>query len=154
MTRELAGEIQLSNLFLEILTLKQGGYCCSQIIMKLALRELGQENPELVRAMAGLCFGSGLPEGGCGILTAAASALSLSLGTAELPDSRLPSLLSELIDWFNARAEGAYGGTSCAAILEASPNKRACADLLVATTEKLRALLASSRVAKGGDNHV
>lgn len=154
MTQDLAGDIQLSDLFFEILTLKKGGYCCSQIIMKLALRELGQENPELVRAMAGLCFGAGSTEGGCGILTAAVSALSLSLGTAELPDPRLPLLLSELADWFNARTEGAYGGTSCAAILEASPNKRACAELLVATTEKLRALLASSGVAKSGDNHV
>ena len=90
MTRDLAGEIQLSDLFFEILTLNQGGYCCSQIIMKLALRELGQENPELVRAMAGLCFGAGSPEGACGVLTGAACALSLSLGTAELPDPRLP----------------------------------------------------------------
>jgi len=154
MTRELAGELQLSDLFFEILTLNQGGYCCSQIVMKLALRELGQENPELVRAMAGLCFSAGSPEGGCGVLTGAACALSLSLGTAELPDSRLPLLLSELADWFNARAEGAYGGTSCAAILAASPNKRACMDLLAATTEKLRALLASSGVAKNGDDHV
>ena len=154
MSRELAGDIQLSDLFFETLTLKKGGYCCSQIIMKLALRELGQENPELVRAMAGLCFGAGSPEGACGILTAAVSALSLSFGTTEQPDPRLPSPLSELADWFNAQAEGAYGGTSCTAILEASPKKRACAELLVATTEKLRALLASSGVAKSGDNHV
>jgi len=154
MTRELTGEIQLNDLVFEILTLKQGGYCCSQIIMKLALRQLGQENPELVRAMAGLCLGAGSPEGDCGILTGAASALSLSLGTAELTDPRLPSLLSELADWFTARAQGAYGGTSCAAILETSPNMRACMDLMAATTEKLRALLAGSGATKNGDNHV
>jgi hypothetical protein len=154
MTRELAGEIQLSDLYFEILTLKQGGLCCSQIIMKLALRELGQDNPELIRALAGLCFGAGAPEGSCGILTAAACALSCSLGTTELPDPRLPSLLSELSDWFKTRTEDSYGGTSCAAILEKSPNKRACAELLVATTEKLRALLAGARVANSGASHV
>ena len=151
MNRKSAGDIQLNELFFEILSLKQGGYCCSQIVMKLALRELGQDNPSLVRAVAGLCFGAGSPEGTCGILTAAACALSLSLGTAELADADLPSLLSQLDDWFEATAEGSYGGTSCEAILEASSNKRACGELIAATTGKLRSLLAAAKVADRGD---
>lgn len=151
MNRKSDGAIQLNELFFEIMTLKQAGYCCSQIIMKLALRELGQDNPELVRAMAGLCFGAGSLEGGCGILTAAACALSLGFGTAELPDSALPSRLSELADWFKAEAEGSYGGMSCGAILEASPDQRACGALLSATTEKLRSLLAVAKVAASSD---
>jgi hypothetical protein len=149
----MAGEIQLNELFFEILALKKAGFCCSQIVMKQALRELGQDNPALVRAIAGLCFGAGTPEGTCGILTAAACALSLGLGSAELPDPALPSRLSELADWFKAKAEGTYGGTRCGEILEASPDKRACADLLAATIEKLRSLRAPAEISKQGFDH-
>jgi Putative redox-active protein (C_GCAxxG_C_C) len=152
MTPNMTREIQLDDQFFEILTLKQSGFCCSQIIVKLVLRQLGRDNPDLVRAMAGLCYGAGAPDGTCGVLTAAACALSLGLGDSELPAASLPSLLSELADWFKAKAEESYGGTSCGEILEASPDKRGCADLVAATSAKLRSLLAAVAM-KGKDPH-
>jgi len=144
MTKEITSDIQLNELFFEIMSLKQEGYCCSQIVMKLALRALDRENPDLVRAMAGLCYGGGSPEGTCGVLTAANCALALGFGDTELPPDNLESQLSDLTKWFKEKAEADYGGTRCGEILEASPNKRACGQLLAATVERLRVLLAKN----------
>lgn len=135
--------IRLDGPYLEMLSLKHGGYCCSQIVVKLILAERGRDNPDLVRAMAALCNGTG---GVCGILTGAACALSVGLADApaqELPDSLLPLLLDELTGWFATTAQRSYSGTSCERILEASPDKRACTLLLAATLEKVQAILAT-----------
>ena len=139
--------IQLDGPYLDILSLKQKGYCCSQILLKLILRDLGRENPDLVRAMAALCFGGGHPSGTCGVLTGAACALSLCLESnveRELSDQLLPLLLCELTDWFAIEAEP-YGGSRCADILAASPDKRACSLLLIATLEKLQSMLRAEK---------
>jgi hypothetical protein len=140
-------EIQLDGPYLDMLQLRQSGLCCSQIILKMLLRDLGRDNPDLVRAVAALCFGSGNPAGTCGVLTGAACALSLALeynpGT-EQQHPLLPLLLGELSDWFTAKTENSYGGITCGAILAASPDKRACSTLLIATFEKLKAMLATT----------
>jgi len=137
--------IQLDGPYLDILSMRQNGLCCSQILVKLVLSDLGRENPDLVRAMAALCFGS--PSGGvCGILTGAACALSLALGSdpdRETQDTLLPLMLGELSDWFRLKTESAYGGICCSEILTASPDKRACTLLLISTVEKLRSMLAT-----------
>lgn len=138
--------IQLDGPYLDILHLRHSGLCCSQIIVKLVLRDLGQENPDLVRSMAALCFGSHTG-GVCGILTGAACALSLYLGTSpdrEQQDQMLPLLLGELTDWFNVKSTSSYGGSRCEEILTASPDKRACTLLLISTLEKLQSIMASS----------
>lgn len=143
MNTDMKETIQLDGPYLDILSLRHEGYCCSQIIMKLVLQDLGQENPELVRSMAALCYGSGSSTGTCGLLTGAACALSLCLGNgseSELAASDLPLLLGELVGWFTSKTESAYGGVLCGEILAASPDKRACTVLLIATLEKLQAM--------------
>ena len=135
--------ISLDGPYLEIIALRQSGLCCSQILVKLVLGDLGRDNPDLVRGVAALCFGSGKPEGSCGILTGAALALSLCLGGdpgREQASPELPLLLGELVDWFTAQTENAYGGIRCGEILAASPNKQGCTLLLIATLEKLRSM--------------
>ena len=134
--------ISLDGPYFDLLALRHEGFCCSQILVKLVLRDLGRENPEMVRAMAALCYGSGHAIGDCGILTGAACALSLSLGEAgkELPASEFPLLLDELVGWFTASAEKSYGGIRCGDILAASPDKRACSMLLMSTLEKLKSM--------------
>lgn len=137
--------IQLDGPYLDILSLRQSGLCCSQIVVKLLLNDLGRENRDLVRSMAALCFGS-YTGGVCGILTGAACALSLCLGTnpdREQQDPQLPLLLGELSDWFTIQAERSYGGIRCTDILAASPDKRACTLLLISTLEKLRSMAAT-----------
>ena len=51
--------ISLDGPYLDIISLRQSGLCCSQIIVKLVLADLGRDNPDLVRGVAGLCFGGG-----------------------------------------------------------------------------------------------
>ena len=139
--------IQLDGPYLDILSLRQSGLCCSQILVKLVLRDLGRENPDLVRAMAALCFGGGYSGGTCGVLTGAACALSLCLENT--PDKErsaplLPLLLGDLSDWFAIQTERSYGGMRCEEILTASPDKRACTLLLISTLEKLQSMLATT----------
>lgn len=150
--------IKLDGPYLDVLALRQDGLCCSQILVKLLLRDLGRENPDLVRAMAALCFGGGNTGGSCGVLTGAACALSLCLeGTTdkERADPMLTMLLGELTDWFMIQAERSYGGSRCEEILSASPDRRACTLLLISTLEKLQSMLASTGSAekRGSNDH-
>ena len=39
---------------LSIYTLASAGYCCTQILLKMALEEEGKENEDLIRAVHGL----------------------------------------------------------------------------------------------------
>ena len=145
--------IDLDGPYLDILSLRHEGFCCSQIVVKLLLRDLGRENPDMVRAMAALCFGTG---GTCGVLTGAACALSLGLGGdsgREQADPLLCLLLDELVAWFTVQAERSYGGSGCEQILKASPDKQACTLLLISTIEKLRSMLASTGSAVKGREH-
>ena len=149
--------ISLDGPYLDIISLRQSGLCCSQIMVKLILNDLGRDNPELIRSVAALCFGGSQISGTCGVLTGAACALSLCLGSdtgREQASPDLPLLLSELADWFTARVNSPAGGTSCAEILSASPNKQGCSLLLIATLEKLRSMpeVAAGNAAKGS-NH-
>jgi hypothetical protein len=147
--------ILLDGPYLDILSLRHDGLCCSQIIVKLVLRDLGRDNPDLVRTMASLCFGS-YTGGICGVLTGAACALSLGLGTnpdGELPDPMLQLLLGELSDWFAVKTKSAYGGSQCSEILTASPDKRACTHLLISTLEKLQSMLATTGNTEKGLDH-
>lgn len=146
-----AQTIQLDDTYLDIMRYRQDGLCCSQILVKLVLRDMGRENSDLIRSMAALCYGSGHSEGMCGILTGAACALSVCLENAEnceRADALLPLMLDELFGWFTGKAEAAYGGSRCGEILAASPDKRACSLLLRDTYEKLTTMLASSACAK------
>ena len=147
--------IQLDGPYLDILSLRHDGLCCSQIVVKLLLRDLGRENPDLVRSMGALCFGS-YSGGVCGILTGAACALSACMETnpdRELSAPELPVLLGELSDWFTIQAERTYGGIRCADILTVSPDKRACTLLLISTLEKLRSMMGTVGGTGRGHGH-
>ena len=61
---------------LRIMHLHAQGYCCSQIMIKLSLEDMGEENIPLVRAMAGLCEGSSTGDL-CGVASGVACVLSL-----------------------------------------------------------------------------
>ena len=155
MISDMTDAIQLDGPYLDILSLRHDGYCCSQIIVKLALRDLGRDNPDLVRSMAALCFG-GYGPGTCGVLTGAACALSLRLENgsgSERPATLLPLLLRELSDWFSLTAEATYGGIRCEEILASSPDKRACTLLLLAALEKLQSMLTTVASTENGCEH-
>jgi Putative redox-active protein (C_GCAxxG_C_C). len=138
---------------LEIVPLAGQGFCCSQILGLLALRAQGRENPELIRAMGGLCHGLGACKesgcGTCGILTGGACVLGLYFGKGraeEFPLERADLAQAEFVDWFIERTARQYGGSACADILgEAAggkPDMSRCGTLLGESWAKLVEILA------------
>ncbi|WP_232286706.1 DVU_1555 family C-GCAxxG-C-C protein [Pelobacter propionicus] len=103
-----------------LMELSQKGYFCSQILLILALRNQGKENPDLVRALYGISKGTAGQLGTCGTLTGAACLLSLYAGKGsddEQESELLPGMLEELWEWFEHTYTPLYGGITCAAIL-------------------------------------
>ncbi|WP_319466296.1 DVU_1555 family C-GCAxxG-C-C protein [uncultured Pseudodesulfovibrio sp.] len=134
---------------LKMMELAGKGYCCSQIMVQLALEEMDRENPDLVRAVAGLCNGLGDCSGPCGVYTGATLLLGLHAGKGtdmEEVDDCLSLMLEELRGWFVA-ATTQYGGTSCGDILEGNcgqPNTARCGGLVSEAYAKVREILAGN----------
>ena len=132
-----------------MLELAGKGYCCSQILVLLALGEMDRENPDLVRAAAGLCNGLGDCSGPCGVLTGAMLVLGLHGGKGaddEEAGDILPLMVEEMRDWF-ATATAQYGGTACRDILDGScgrPDAARCGGLLTDAHARLREILAQN----------
>jgi hypothetical protein len=103
---------------MQVLELGAKGYSCAQMLVIGALRLMGRENPDLVRAVGGLAQGAGCGEL-CGALSGGACLLSLYTAKgldSEVPHDKGPLLISELTDWFaNELCQG--NGMTCAAIL-------------------------------------
>ena len=137
----------MNDIGFRIIQLAGKGYCCSQILAILALDAQGRENPELVRALAGLCMGVGNTGGVCGVFTGAACVLSLygaKGADAEQAADKLPLMYAELSEWFAQSACASYGGTSCADIIgEGSrrPDPDRCGRLLVDTWGRILEIL-------------
>jgi hypothetical protein len=127
----------MNALLKEIAGLSAQGYCCSRIMVKMGLDAMGDENPELLDAVSGLCGGlySGLD---CGILTGAACLLALcdKKNAAE-------TMIPKLVAWFKATYIPAYGGISCEAIVNRNPScmPERCPKIMAETYEKCRELL-------------
>ncbi len=119
---------------LDILKLKNQGYCCSQIVLHMALDIQGTQNPGLIRAMAGLCRGYSSERGPCGALTGALCLLAYYAGKGradEEADERLPLMLSELVHWFEGDATARFGGSNCAHIVsDFKPDMAVCGGLI------------------------
>ncbi|GLI39414.1 C-GCAxxG-C-C family protein [Geobacter hydrogenophilus] len=126
----------MNDIIFDLIRLKGKGYCCAQIIVMLGLEAQGKQNPELVRAVGGLCFGIGWSGEMCGALSGGAALLSLHGGKGqdgEEPHELYPTMMSELVTWFADVAEEAYGGRRCSEILERCPDRSVCG-LIVADT--------------------
>lgn len=141
----------MNPLMLELLPMVRQGYCCSQLLILLMLQARDQQNPDLVRAMQGLCHGIGQSDGPCGLLTGGACALALAAGKGaddETAHPMLTPLLNEYATWFYERVNP-YGGISCGciatglgaasggAVTDATPDPVACGDLLAECWEKI-----------------
>jgi C_GCAxxG_C_C family probable redox protein len=130
-----------------IIQLAAKGYCCSQILVQLALETQGKENPDLVRAMSGLCMGAGNSGGICGVFTGAACVLAQYAGKgvdAEKEADKLPLMYAELGEWFDQRVTDSYGGTSCRDIIgeeSSRPRPDRCGTLLMDTWKKVTEIL-------------
>ncbi|MDD2336908.1 MAG: C-GCAxxG-C-C family protein [Geobacteraceae bacterium] len=134
----------MDDMMFRMMELKSKGFYCSQIMLQLALEAQDKENPDLIRAMAGLAFGVGIGEV-CGALTGGACILSLYAGKGTDEDEehfRLMSMLHELGDWFRETYGGQYGGISCDAISEdGSLRNERCGAVVAATYQKVLEIL-------------
>jgi hypothetical protein len=119
---------------IDIARLSLQGYCCSQIIVAMALELQGREDFDLVRAVAGLCHGFPNLHGPCGALSGAACLLGLYGGKGrpeEEEDERLPLMLAELESWFTERCTLRHGGISCKDITgNGEPDSEICGNLV------------------------
>jgi len=142
----------MSQYLLDILPIAARGYCCSQILAQLALGAQGRENPDLVRALGGLCHGMGQCGMTCGVLTGGACVLNLYLGKGadcEAASERADLAVSEFVDWFTQRTE-CFGGTACADILgecaDGKPDMSRCAEIIGDAWGQILAILVGQGV--------
>ena len=80
----------------ELMKLRAKGFCCSQIILILALEAQGKTDKDLVRSMAGLCYGIEGAGEVCGALSGGACLISLYTakgGDGEEADHRYPLMV-------------------------------------------------------------
>jgi len=124
---------------MEMMRLAARGYSCAQIMILLALGERGEDNPALVRAMAGLAYGGGTGCGTCGALAGAWCLLGLYAGKGADGETEHPQLAlmrEEITEWFRARIGEARGGITCEAVTgeEGPAASRQRCGMLVAET--------------------
>ena len=83
-------------LLFELLPYVRQGYNCSQLLLVLAQRAAGEENPALLASVRGLGHGIGQSGGPCGLLSAGAVALTwLASPVAEEPHPMLDAMLND-----------------------------------------------------------
>jgi C_GCAxxG_C_C family probable redox protein len=98
----------MNNEAFRIFQLASQGFCCSQMMLKLALEEEGKDNPDLIRAMNGLCGGIGFSGKTCGVLTGGISILGLYAGKGvpeEVKGEDFSKMIKEFMDWFSEEFE-------------------------------------------------
>ena len=109
------------------------GRCCTQIMVQMALDELGAENEQMVDAVGALCLGL-FAGRTCGALTG--GVLAMALRSSAPVDGELGK---ELVEWF----EGEYGTLECDDILKGDPMARltTCPAIVGRTYEEAMQLL-------------
>lgn len=132
---------------IRMMQLGHKGYSCGQILLLLALEARGEDNPALVRSMAGLAYGCGVGRGSCGALTGGCCLLALYAGKGddtETASEALPLMLTELSDWFSEQIGAAHGGITCDSIVgEDGPDasRQRCGGIVADTYEETMEIL-------------
>jgi hypothetical protein len=123
----------MADLDVRVNELGLSGHCCTQIMVRLALEERGEENEQMAESVGALCLGlfSGI---GCGALAGGALAMWLLAGRPV--DG---SLVAELVDWFRER----QGTVDCDIILGGDPGARftKCPAIVADTYLEVREIL-------------
>ena len=111
----------------ELHGLLKSGMCCTSAVVQMGLVLRGEENEQMVTALAGMCNGmqSGLI---CGALTGGVCMLNL------FGENRF-EMTRELVDWFNSTYGEKYGGINCLEITGGDRSKKLaiCPSLIEAT---------------------
>lgn len=141
----------MDNTAFKMFLLVNAGYCCTQIMVKMALDEEEKANEDLLRAVNGLCMGIGSTQKICGVLTGGIAILGLYAGKGkdrEYPNAEYSSMVDEYSEWF----ESEFGSTECSDIIgvctitDYTTNEEyrmKCANLMVKSYEKIQEILGS-----------
>lgn len=92
------------------------GFCCSQIMLILGMEEQGKENPDLIKAMHGMCGGIGRAGRTCGVLTGGVCLIGLTYGKGTPTQSghvKIHLMVNDFLEWF----ENTHGSIDCDGIL-------------------------------------
>jgi C_GCAxxG_C_C family probable redox protein len=134
----------MNNTILRLVKLKAKGFCCSQMMLILALEGQGKANPDLVKSVGGLCFGIYGYGEACGALTGGVCLISLFAGKGteeETADDRYITMIMELTDWFQGANNEEFGGTRCDDILKKFPDRSICGQIVADAYEKCMDIL-------------
>lgn len=132
-----------------IYKLASSGFCCTQIMLKLALEDEEKENIDLIKALNGFCGGIGSDKKTCGVFTGAIAIIGLYAGkgqAAQQYSENFQSMLTEYINWF----EEEFESTECRDIVGIQkitddngninyPVK--CGDILLKSYEKVQQII-------------
>ena len=129
-----------------IMELSRYGYFCSQILAILMLEAVGEENPKLVQAMAGLNGGIGFSGDVCGCMAGGCCILSYFTGKPDADSYDSPhhkSAQGEFVQWFTDEMELEYQTIDCRDITKGTPAKRVqyCPQIIAQTFEKCMEIL-------------
>lgn len=133
----------------EMFKLFNAGYCCTQIMLKMALDEEEKENADLLRAFNGFCIGIGSSPKICGVITAGIAVLGLYAGKGKETEYSKPGY-SEMVDEYTEWFENEFGGTECRELIgvvsftDWSTNQEyrlKCGNVLMKSYEKIQEIL-------------
>lgn len=141
----------MNDIAFKMFTLVNSGYCCAQILVKMALDEEEKVNEDLLRAVNGLCMGAGNLQKTCGVLTGGTAVLGLYAGKgSDFEYSKLG--YSEMIDEFTEWFEEEFGGMECVdiigvcSVMDYTTNqeyKLKCGNILIKSYEKIQEILSN-----------
>ena len=139
----------MDDLGFRMFKLTNAGYCCSQIMIKMALDAEEKENADLLRALNGLCMGIGSGQKTCGVLNGGIAVLGLYAGKGtdtEYPKQGFSDMTDEYAGWF----EDEFGGTQCRDIIGVcsisdfrtnQEYRLKCGDILMRSYSKIQEIL-------------
>lgn len=139
----------MDDLGFQMFKLTNAGYCCSQIMIKMALDAEEKENEDLLRAINGLCMGVGSAQKTCGVLNGGIAVFGLYAGKGtdtEHPKPEFSEMVDEYTNWF----ENEFGSTQCQDIIgvcsvtDYATNQEyrlKCGDILMKSYRKVQEIL-------------
>lgn len=121
------------------------GFCCSQIMLIIGLDEQGKENPDLIKAMHGLCGGIGRSGKTCGAFTGGTCLIGLKVGKGtptEYGHVKINLMINDLMEWF----EETHGSLDCEGIIDHSLGEGneypvQCGSIVTLTFNKVQEIL-------------
>ncbi len=137
----------MEELAFRIFKLSAAGFCCTQIMLKLALEDEESENNDLIRAVQGLCRGIGSSQKTCGVLSGGVGVLGLYAGKGnerEFAKNNFSRMLEEYCNCF----EEEFKTTECQQLIgvtkfesEDQSYQVKCGDIMVKSYAKIFEIL-------------